>query len=105
MEGVEIFGLAEDPVEAGLQEADLIHELDGLLLPLLWSRAARARSRCLRWRDRAEAETPYRAARGRREYPAIRAWSISVREAWLQTVQRRSMGFTSGVRGQGFSSQ
>jgi hypothetical protein len=35
MEGVEIFGLAEDPVEAGLQEADLIHELGGFLLPLL----------------------------------------------------------------------
>lgn len=35
MEGVEVFGLTEDPVQAGLQEVQLIQELGDLLLTVL----------------------------------------------------------------------
>ena len=38
-------------------------------------------------------------ARGLRGRPSIRAWSMSVREAWVQTVQRLSVGFRFPVSG------
>jgi hypothetical protein len=35
MEGMEVFGLAEEAIQAGLQEVQLIQELGDLLLPVL----------------------------------------------------------------------
>ncbi len=63
VEGAEVFGLAEETVKAGLEEVELVQE-GGLAGLMLAGRLAtvRARRRCLRWRERAEADRPYWAA-------------------------------------------